>query len=248
MADLKSLGWLVDIVLGIWQRIPAPVFHNLGKARAIKMAFWHANLEGTPGCYVEFGVATGNSMRAAAIAEQTAHSASLGVPRTCRKLHGFDTFEAFSSSSTGDAHPVWQGDKFNIPRGRVDRRFRSDLGRRIHFHTQDATALPDPRRDTGGNGAAETLNDTACAIVLLDMDLAQPTYAALVWLEPVLVEGTMLFLDEYCGFGGSPVTGEAGALSTFLAEHPWWDVSLLTMYGDGGRVYVLYRTSTERPG
>lgn len=234
MPDLKSLGWLADWVIRGWQRVPAPVVHNLGKARALKMAFWHANLEGTPGCYVEFGVATGNSLRAAEVAERTAFSPSLGVPHIRRRLHGFDTFKSFASASPDDAHPVWSGERFNIPMERVEKRFRSDLGDRVQLHQVNASELP-------AAVAPPDLGIEECAIVLLDMDLSQPTLAALDWLEPTFTEGTLVLLDEYCGFGGSPTAGEAGAFNAFLSAHRQWGATLFTTYGDGGRAYVLYR-------
>ena len=226
-------------MIRVWQRVPAPVVHNLGKARALKMAFWHANLEATPGCYVEFGVATGNSLRAAEVAERTAFSPSLGVPHIRRALHGFDTFDSFSSAAAEDAHPVWQGDKFNVPLERVARRFRSSLGRRLWLHRIDATSLSGV--NAGPDSAAAVLGVNECAILLLDMDLAAPTLAALRWLEPILTDGTVVLLDEYCGFGGNPSTGEAGAFRDFLSEHPHWGATLFTTYGDGGRAFVLYR-------
>ena len=61
----------VDLVLFFWQRIPGLVIHNLAKARTLKTIFWHLNVDGLHGDYLEFGVAQGNSMRAAEIAEKT---------------------------------------------------------------------------------------------------------------------------------------------------------------------------------
>jgi hypothetical protein len=70
---------IVDGVLAIWQRVPAPVIHNLDKARIIKRVLWHLNVDGLPGDYIEFGVAHGHSLRAAEIAIKTSSSKKMGV-------------------------------------------------------------------------------------------------------------------------------------------------------------------------
>ena len=83
------------------------MFHNFGKAYALKMSYWHLNVDQVDGAYVEFGVASGNSMRSAEIAERRSHSNSLGIRRVRRNLYGFDTFSEFSSQSLNDSHKVW---------------------------------------------------------------------------------------------------------------------------------------------
>ena len=63
----KVSSLIVDLVLSFWQRIPGPVIHNLEKAWALKKLFWHLNVDGISGAYLEFGVAHGHSMRSAQI-------------------------------------------------------------------------------------------------------------------------------------------------------------------------------------
>ena len=91
----KITSLIVDFVLGIWQRVPGPVIHNLDKARMLKKIMWHLNVDGVNGDYFEFGVAHGHSMRAAQQAVKHSHSNKLGVKQIQRQLFGFDTFDKF---------------------------------------------------------------------------------------------------------------------------------------------------------
>ena len=86
----KISSWIVDVILRFWQSIPILVIHNLDKARTLKKVFWHLNVDGMEGDYIEFGVAHGHSMRAAQYAVQQSSSKSLGIKHIPRDLYGFD--------------------------------------------------------------------------------------------------------------------------------------------------------------
>ena len=134
------LYWLqsmfVDFVLNIYQRIPGPVIHNLAKARMLKILAWHANVDGFFGDYLEFGVAHGNSIRSAQLAFRHSNFKKLGVEQISREIWGFDTFERFISENEIDSHPLWNGDKFNVPLEQVRSRFKT---KDINFIKMDAT-------------------------------------------------------------------------------------------------------------
>lgn len=233
---LKNAILIPDLVLRAVGLIPAPVVHNLAKSMALKMAFWHLAIDQVQGAYVEFGVASGNSMRSAEIAERKTHSKSLGVGRVNRELVGFDTFESFSSGSQADLHSTWQGDNFSVPISRVERRFKKAKGR-VSFHAIDCSKLGG---SSGTYGSIDRyVQSEKLALVLLDMDLGDPTEKALVWIESKVQTGTIIIFDEFFAFRSDPSLGEARAWSKFLERNPRFSARMVKTYGDGGAVFQI---------
>lgn len=225
---------MVDSVLSVWQAIPAPAIHNLQKARALKMLFWHCAVDQVAGNYIEFGVAHGHSMRAASLAEKSAFSKTIGVKRIPRKLYGFDTFSEFISESELDAHSTWEGSLFNLPLEVIERRFRRNPN--ISFVKCDVSTLATKKsfikqEDFDIEGKS--------AIVLFDMDLYAPTLAALRWVKQSLQQGTFLIFDEYFSFAGDSRKGESLAFSEFLKENPQIEAREVDTYGAGGKIFVI---------
>ena len=225
---------IVDTVLAIWQRIPGPVIHNLDKARMLKRIFWHLNVDGVPGDYIEFGVAHGHSLRAAEIAQKKSSSKAMGVNQIQRQLFGFDTFERFVSDSNIDAHPTWDGTAFNVDYEKVSKRFR---GRenvclvQIDANTLSSAVSVVPAASFGIRNKA--------AVVLFDMDLYAPTLAALFWSRQLIQQGTFLIFDEFFSFSGDSSKGEARALREFLVKFPEITLRDFASYGCGGKVFVV---------
>ena len=229
----KVSSLIVDLVLSFWQRIPGPVIHNLEKARALKKLFWHLNVDGISGAYLEFGVAHGHSMRSAQIAEATSYSEKLGIKRVRRNLYGFDTFEKFIGDAVLDAHPTWNGDLFNVPVEKVRGRFRN--AKNVKFSKLDVNTLVSNKDlDYGYFEIYEK-----ASIILFDMDLYGPTRSALEWSAGLLQQGTFLIFDEYFAFAGNQQKGEARALKEFLDKHPEFSVREFDNYGAGGKIFIL---------
>lgn len=228
----------VDIVLRAWGRIPAPVQHNLGKSSMIKRCLWHLNVDQIQGAYVEFGVAMGHSLRSAEIAERSTHLDSLGIKRVERRLIGFDTFSSFSSDTTLDAHPTWEGSNFSLSLDKINRRFKKDIGTRIFLNQQDACGLINDDNEILVSHESTGLTGPI-ALLLLDMDLYAPTAAALEWCRPRLQPGTIIMFDELFAFGGRLDRGEARALTEFQTRHPDTVLRTFGYYGSGGAVFIV---------
>lgn len=234
--QLKNLIALPDIVLRLFSLISAPVFHNLDKSRMLRLVFWHLAIDQVVGCYVEFGVASGNSMRSAELAEQKSFSKSLGVSKVERRLFGFDTFDDFKSTQASDLHPTWNGSNFSVSMARVERRFRR-IRNRVQFHKVDASVINDSMKFSP---ISELLaSEEAIAIALFDMDLAEPTYQALLWIRPLLVSGTIIIFDEFLGYKGDGSLGESSAWTKFLAINPEISYREYLKYGDGGVAFQI---------
>jgi hypothetical protein len=229
---------LVDFILRLWVKIPAPVLHNLGKASMIKKCFWHLNVDSIRGDYVEFGVAMGHSMRSAEIAERSCHLPSLGIEYIPRKLIGFDTFSSFNSNEEIDNHPTWTGTNFNLELSKIRRRFKRDVDDRIFLNQCDAGELVDDLGNVKISHDSTGLEDKI-ALLLLDMDLYGPTLGALKWCRPRLQVGTIIMLDEFFAFAGRKDRGECLALTHFLEEYPEVELRHFNFYGSGGSVYIV---------
>jgi O-methyltransferase len=229
----KVSSLIVDLVLSFWQRIPGPVIHNLEKARVLKKLFWHLNVDGVSGVYLEFGVAHGHSMRSAQIAEATSYSEKLGIKRVSRNLYGFDTFEKFIGDPVLDNHPTWNGDLFNVSVEKVRRRFRH--AKNVKFSKLDVnTLVSNTALDYGNFEIYEK-----ASIILFDMDLYGPTRSALEWSAGLLQQGTFLIFDEYFAFAGNQQKGEARALKEFLDKHSEFSVREFDNYGAGGKIFIV---------
>lgn len=234
---LKNAVFVPDLVLRLVGLVPAPVIHNVGKSLTLKMAFWHLAVDQVDGAYVEFGVASGNSMRSAELAEKSSGSKSLGVQRIARELVGFDTFSSFSSSSASDIHGTWQGENFSVPISRVKKRF-SGARKRISFHAVDCSKLSDTQ---SAYGPLDTyVKSEKIAIVLFDMDLGEPTEKALDWIRPKLQTGTIIIFDEFFAYRGDPTLGESGSWSRFLERNPEISSRMIKAYGDGGVMLQIF--------
>jgi hypothetical protein len=225
---------VVDIVLKLWQRIPAPVIHNLEKAKVLKLLFWHLNVDQLPGNYIEFGVAHGHSMRAAVEGNRRSFSKTIGVKSSQRNLYGFDTFEGFKSNSVIDSHATWNGDLFTKSIAAVERRFRHH--KNVFFYKVNAVELvsngiPRPLTDFNISGLA--------ALIMFDMDLYEPTLNALIWVRQLMQPGTFLIFDEFYSFAGSSSKGESKALTDFLNIHKELKLREVMTYGAGGKVFVV---------
>ena len=224
---------MTDYFLKIFGMLPPYVFHNFGKAYALKMSFWHLNVDRIDGAYVEFGVASGNSMRSAEIAERRSYSNSLGINRIKRNLYGFDTFSEFSSQSSEDSHQVWSGNNFSVEIERVKKRFKK-YKKRIILYKLDLSKVFINKHDVN-----LFIKDQCVAIALFDMDLGDPTYKALDWIAPKLRSGSIIIFDEFFAFAGDPNKGEHQAWKLFLKEHPEINYRTFFQYGDGGIAFQI---------
>jgi hypothetical protein len=217
-----------DLILWLFQLVPPYVVHNFGKANCLRMAFYHANLDSIPGCYAEFGVASGNSLRSAEIAERKSHSRMLGIEKVSRNLYGFDTFEGFASLATEDQHKVWSGTGFSFDFSKVQKRFKKNRDR-VNIYKMNMSLL-----ESDSTNLDLFIQDDYIAIALFDMDLGDPTFKTLKWIRPKLKSGTILIFDEFFGFKGDPDRGESKALCDFLRIYPEILTRELYRYGDGG--------------
>ena len=234
MIKIYKQLWLVDLVLKIYQGVPHLVWNNLEKAKMLKNVFVNLNSDGIEGDYLEFGVAYGNTLRAALEGEKKSEVKEFNIFRKTRWFYGFDTFDGFQSNDPNDQHVVWAGNNFNLSYEKVQKRFR---GAPVTLTKIDAQHLVD--ENLKRIEFYDQFKIKTAAAILFDMDLKAPTLCALIWARPYMQSGTYLLFDEYFGFGGNPDLGEAGAFKEFLKLNPEIEAIEFQTYGLGGKVFII---------
>jgi len=195
-------------------------------------------VDSRPGDYFEFGVAHGNSLKAASIAAKKSRLRSIGVNALPRRIYGFDPFEGFKSSSELDQHGIWTGTRFTHSFEKVSRRFKGDSS--VSLHKVDATTLANEKGEIQANHEVFGISEgQKASIILFDMDFFQPTFAALCFMKPLMQQGTFIMFDEISYFDGRRSKGEQYARDLFLSLNPNFNLAFVMTYGIGGIVYSV---------
>lgn len=190
---------------------------------------------GIGGDYLEFGVYRGDSLGAAF---KGADAAGLRGMR----FFGFDTFAGLPASDDAAEAARWatgsmmcsrQDALANLRRQKVDTtRVRLVEGR---FEQ----TLTDELR--------EELGISAAAVVYIDCDQMSGALAALRFVTPILQPGTLLLVDDWSTFLGSPDRGAQGAVRTWMREVPHLTLSHFRSVGNNLESFFV-RPSGEDAG
>jgi hypothetical protein len=203
----------------------------------IRKLIWQLNTDAIAGDYYEFGVAQGNSIRAAELAIRNSKYPQLGIRALNRNIYGFDTFSGFASPSKIDSHSTWTGEKYNHSLAKVKKRFRKSDN--VNLISIDVCNLLS-NGDVSTNGFEFGIPvDTEVALVLFDLDLYAPTKSALDWIKPKIKQGTFVVFDELYYFAARKDRGELRALLEFQRENPELEFTKVASYGAGGQVFVV---------
>ena len=182
-----------------------------------------------PGDYFEFGCHRARTFRM--MLSESAKKQALADMR----YYAFDSFAGLPEASSNPSHPVWSVGALTTS----EKDFRclvESLGLakdRIHtvpgFYGQSLTK---------GLQKEFVSKGRPVAMVNVDCDLYESAVPVFRFLEPMLQEGTVLYLDDYfCGYRGNPRRGVALAFEEFreqsrfrFVEHMaigWWGKSFL---------------------
>lgn len=199
---------------------------------AIDRCFERVAASGVPaqGDYVEFGVFKGYSFFRAYKAAQSQNLTEM-------RFFGFDSFagipEVTGIDNVDDA-PFYKG-QFAWPLRRV----RNDLSKRGIDWSK--CHLIDGRFDQILNQhTREQFKIRKAAIALVDCDLYSSASAALDFLSELIVDGTILIMDDWNAFDSSNARGERRALKEFLDSNPQWRAEPWFSYGMYGQVFILH--------
>ena len=208
--------------------IPRRGFLSTERHRMLEQAFMYTHDEQVAGSYVEFGTGRGTSL--------------LYAYEACRK-HRFNDVRFFSFDS-------FQG--FPEPKG-VDRFFlrfkqgevafsRRLVERNLWLHGADRkrieliegwyeATLADEAGNHGKIGPARVVN--------IDCDLYDSALAALRFITPHLVSGSVLLFDDWLCYRADPAKGEQGAARRWLEEHPQMSLVPFRPYANVGQSFIV---------
>ena len=165
-------------------------------------AFEFAKINHVPGDYLEFGLWRGKTF---SYAYRMMHRYRRGD----MKLWGFDSFQGLPE--TGD-HPdnIWYKGQFACTRPEFESILRDRGFRRENMNLWEGFY-------------SESLNDAThrrfsgrkAAIVYIDCDLYDSTIQVLDFVQPYLVDGSIICFDDYYNYKGDPEQGEQKALVNF---------------------------------
>jgi hypothetical protein len=228
---VKRAQGLQSFVQRCLTAVPPAIEHHVGKTLAIKKAFYFAFFEKVAGDYVEFGTYQGNSMISAFHSNRSV-SKSGTVP--ARKFWGFDSFEGFKVTESGDKHPYFEDGYFMSDHKKVQQRVARQYKGRAEFELVKGYF-----EDTVAGKTTVDFRIGKVAVALIDCDLGSPATLALDFLKPGLQNGTILIMDDYFAYRGSRNAGVAGAFERFKRENPKLEFRRLFDYGHGGQGFVL---------
>ncbi len=228
---IKNSHWLQTLAVRSLARVHPAIEHNLGKAEALKKAFFSCYLEAVPGDYVEFGVYEGTSF----IAALECHRKYDAAEPPPRRFWGFDSFEAgFKYFDDKDRHPYFREGEFQSSYERTRRRVERAFAGRAEWRLTKGFF-----EETVAGKAPAELGIERVAVALIDCDLGAPARIALDFLAPALQSGSVIILDDYFAYKGRADSGVAGAFADFRRDHPELGFRRLLDYGHGGRGFIL---------
>lgn len=180
------------------------------------------------GAYVEFGVASGMTLK---LALSNAKARNMNQ----MEFIGVDTFLGF---------PETNGPEIDF------KTYSSIVGSRsfskstIRNMLKDAEAkkisLIKMNMETDNlNGLKEVIKSKNIAIAHLDMDYYSPTINALNVIRDGLSVGSLLLFDNYFFFAANDSMGERRALSEFRASNPNIVISDFFTYGWHGKAFIV---------
>jgi O-methyltransferase len=179
------------------------------------------------GDYIEFGVYQGRSFIEAYQLTKEVYARYVGFSQEYRdrmsaawhgmRFFAFDSFAGLPHSGPLDASPAFVEGTFVCD---VDR-FSANL-RQVGIDTSKVVVVPGFYENTCRAETIATYQMKRAAVVHFDCDLYESTRTALRFIDPLLVDGTVLIFDDWFCFRGHPQLGEQRAFREWAAEKPEW--------------------------
>lgn len=209
--------------------------HNRERARVISRALDFVASAKVSGDYFEFGVFRGTTFKYAYHAARVRH-----VPG----MHflAFDSFEGISEPSSKDStSSMRKGDRA------CSREEFEKLLKKENVPLNSVTIIPGFFEETlVGTRRGETgrlIGNRSAAIVYIDCDLYEPTYAALSFMTDRLADGAVIIFDDWFLLKGNPLYGEPRAFREWLNKHPEFEATHFYNFSWHGSSYIVNRVS-----
>jgi hypothetical protein len=190
------------------------------------------------GDYHEYGCHRARTFRMA-LSEARRHGQS------DMRFFAFDSFAGLPDATSSPDHAVWQ------QKGALTTS-QDEFMRLVHAHGIYADRVV-PVAGFYQDSLSEELgkrfqtDEKPIALACIDCDLYESAVPVFRFIEPLLQEGSVLYLDDlFAGYRGSPVRGVARAFSEFRARSRFAFVKHLDI-GWWGRSYIAYTPDPTVP-
>ena len=210
--------------------IPRRGFLSRERHRMLEQAFMYTHDERVDGDYVEFGVARGTSL--------------IYAYEICRKHRllnnirfvGFDSFQGFPAPRGVDrVFERFKQGEVAFPRRIVERNLRlyGVNGGRIRL-------IEGWYEDTLTDATRSQLQLEQARVVNIDCDLHDSALAALRFVAPHLVTGSVILFDDWLCYRADPSKGEQAAAKAWLAENPHLRLVPYRTYANVGQSFIVH--------
>ena len=211
---------------------------NVQKAKFYSKTFDFLTENQIVGDYLEFGCHRCRTLRMA-LTEARRHNLS------SMNFHAFDSFEGLPEVISDTDHALWRPAALATS--------LDDFIKIVQKHG----IYPENVRTIKGfyqNSLTPTLQEAMLVsgqlamLVTVDCDLYESAVPVFRFIEPLLQEGTVIYIDDlFAGYRGSPKRGVSRAFMEFQKNTPWKFVRHLDV-GWWGRSYIAYRDNADLEG
>jgi len=194
----------------------------------IAQAFEFVCLNGIRGDYFEFGLWQGRTFL---------HAWRMKELYRMKDMHlwGFDSFQGLPPVNPAEDE-IWSTGQFACS----EREFRSILSANgVPDH--EFTLVPGFYEQSLNDGQHAALTGHKAAIVYIDCDLYESTVAVLRFIEPYLINATVICFDDFYCYAARPDKGEQRAIAMFLEMHPTIKFQRYLTYSPSGQSFIVYR-------
>lgn len=171
----------------------------------LSQAFEFAKINEVPGDYFEFGLWRGKTFG-------YAHRMKRRYSRRDMKLWGFDSFQGLPAT---EKHPdnIWYEGQFACARPE----FEAILASR-GIRTSEYELIEGFYSDSLNDATHRRLSGRKAAVIYIDCDLYESTIQVLNFIQPYIVNGSIICFDDFYNYKGDPEQGEQRALADFMRQ------------------------------
>lgn len=203
--------------------------NRMAESGMLSHAFEFIKINQVPGDYFEFGLWRGKTFG-------YAHRMKHRYGRHDMKLWGFDSFQGLPD--TGE-HPdnVWYKGQFACTRPE----FEAILKAR-GFRPSEYELVEGFYSESLNDAAHRRLSGRKAAVIYIDCDLYDSTVQVLDFIQPYLVNGSIICFDDFYNYKGDPEQGEQKALREFTEKQTRVSVIPHLAYAPLGQSFICRLT------
>jgi O-methyltransferase len=209
-----------------------------GKVQMFRRTFDFLTGNHIAGDYYEFGCHRCRTFRMA-LTEARKHAL------TDMKFYAFDSFEGLPQPTTGPRVAGWQAGML-----------KTDIDAFMGMVTEHGIFVKNVEPVKGYYDESLTpalqrrlLNSgRKIALATIDCDLYESAQPVFAFMEPLLQEGTVIYMDDlFSGYAGNPTLGVARAFLEWQ-QTSQWKIQRHLDVGAWGRTYICYKPDVELQG